>query len=830
LYANDPAYGARGAPGDLAAGYVPYYFDPDHRIAHEWNWIDDFGTGPHYLRMWFKPLATSWFGGYLPERGNTYTYPWRHVNAASPKPTGSDVAGGLPDAGQVLLPPGRQLGLRGPFESPMQWFADIVWAYLCRISDCDWPDWFFFDERGPRVGGLLVWTFDDQKKSARNVTGTKLAAGQMFDVVSPSISFAYDERGFANRYWLFGGYDAADVPTDEMWGARRVIQDGGGPKTYADLEGSPNLPPGSPDGVLAGPGVYFELAKVPRADAWPPARAGAVLLCTGLGTVAGKPCGKICPRVDLALAASGPGGIGTDDPGSLLLIGGEGAGGLLSDIWMYDGPAALNPGGWRLAGWLPGVDGGLAAPGVVQIGRDVWLVGGRTNAGASADVWRVGVDTGLAERVAVAGVAPAARISPAVTYDAGTNRILVFGGTDASGAGISDVWGFDTATRSWLPSAGACSGINCPRATGREALHFDEAMREVTVVVDRSGPDADVVAWTLREGIWRGRIDQMTDPAATDCNQDGVVDPMAEARCGTGSGGFPDFGRMTCLGGELACAAPASPGQIEAEYTAGGVRTVVAEGKDIYVSIGSRVDVYRVVDDGTLEGLRTLRLRRAANDIVLLGELLLAADARGLAVYRKSDGAELSRVDSCGKARRVFPFGDGALVVGLRSLMIVELEDPSVPVVTQDLRIWPSLDGILVTPERRCSRVVEAIERLWDAVSPAGGGGRDVAAFDGGRLFLNLLGSTYVLDFRDGLVPSVSEGLPTGLLSDMRVEGRFLYANAVWGDGIVLAEAEPGSWEEVGSHDVGRWVSGTAGTSRHVIAWGHGRLSIAGRQ
>jgi hypothetical protein len=56
------------------------------------------------------------------------------------------------------------------------------------------------------------------------------------------------------------------------------------------------------------------------------------------------------------------------------------------------------------------------------------------------------------------------------------------------------------------------------------------------------------------------------------------------------------------------------------------------------------------------------------------------------------------------------------------------------------------------------------------------------------------------------------------------------YANAVWGDGIVLAEAEPGSWEEVGSHDVGRWVSGTAGTSRHVITWGHGRLSIAGRQ
>jgi hypothetical protein len=732
--------------------------------------------------------------------------------------------------GQALLPAGKQVGLHGPFESPMQWFADIIWESLCRVSDCDWPDWFFFDTRGPRVGGLVLWTFDDQKNSARNVTGTKLAAGEEFDVVSPSIAFAYDDLGFANRYWLFGGEDALARPSDEMWGARRAYQDGGGGKVYADLAGSPNLPSGSNDGVLAGPEVYFELARVPQAGSWPAARTGAVLLCTGFGFVGGQTCQKVCPRVDLALSGYDATGASTNDPGALLLVGGEGSSGLLDDIWMYSGPSAWNAAGWRQVGRLPEATGGLASPGVVQVGRAVWLVGGRTNAGVSNDIWRLAADTGVAERIVTSGVAPAGRVSPAVTYDATTNRILVFGGTDVAAQGINDVWAFDTDAQAWSRLAAGCDDIGCPAATGREGLHFNEATGEVTVVVDRNGPDADVVAWTLHEGIWRTRLEEMTPPTDTDCDSDGEAERLANVRCGTGTDGFPDYGRMGCVGGTLACRSPAAPGQIVGEYEIGGVRTIVARDKDIFVLRGANVEAYRVGNDGALTGLRTIRLSRAAHDLALYDEFLLAADGRGLAVYRLEDGVEVSRIDTCGKARRVFAFAAGAVVVGLRSVLLIDLGDPTTPGVIADLRLWPTAGGLAVTTERRCSKIVTALERLWDALSPAGGSGRDVAAFDAGRLFLNLLGSIYVLDFRGSATPVVSEGVPIGLVRDLRVEDAFLYANTAWDDGIVFAETEPGSWSEVGTHDVGRWVAGTTDVGGFTLAWGHGRLSVARRQ
>ncbi|MBI5488613.1 MAG: hypothetical protein HY905_14865 [Deltaproteobacteria bacterium] len=830
LYSADPTLALRGTPYETRENYVPYYADPTRRRTQDWSWIWQFGYGPHNLRMWFKPQAAGWFTGYLPESGNTYTDPWRHVDGTK-KPIGSPGAGGLATAGQALLPHGQQRGWGGPFESPMQWFADIIWEWLCRISDCDprWPDWFFFEPRGPRVGGIILASWDDQRKSYRNITATKLAKGQLFDVVAPTIAFAYDKAGMANRYWLFGGLDSANLPSDQMWGARRASLGGGSVTTYADGDAASNLPPSGSDGVLAGPNVFFELAQIPHLASWPPGRSNAVLLCTGFGLREGQACDTVCPKVDAALALA-DGGIGTDDSGALLLVGGDGMVGLLDDIWLFSTGTLGSPRGWRLAGRLPGVAEGLAGASFVQVGRTVWLVGGRTGSGASNDVWRIAAETGLAERAEVSGPRPAGRISPAVTYDAVANRILVFGGVDVAGVGHPDLWSFATDALEWKELAATCTGQACPAATAREALHFDVATGELTVVADRGGPDAAKVAWTLREGMWLSRLELLAEPSTVDCNSDDEPELLAGLRCGLESGGYPDYGRMACEESELTCRAPTTPAQVVAEYEVGGLRTIVAEGHELYLLKGAAVDVYRLDAAGGLVGLRSLHLSRAAHDVALFRDYLLAADGRGLTVYGSQDGAEVAHIDTCGKARRVFSFAAGAVVLGLRSVLIVDLNDPTRPVVTADMRLWPTLDGLTVTADGGCPRTVAAVERLWDAVGPAAASGRDVGAFADGRLFVNLLGSTYALDFSDGSTPVVSAGVPTGLMRDMRVEDRFVYANTAWGDGIVLGEVGPGEWEEVGPHAVQRWVEGTVESGAFSLAWGRGRLTVAGRE
>ena len=836
LYAEDPTMALRGTPYDLTENYLPYYSDPEHRSAQEWNWIDDFHEFGLVLnlKMWFKPQPEGWFGGYSFDRGNTYSDPWRHVDAGGGKVDGSPVAGGLAAPGQALLPHGKQIGFPGQTPSPMQWFADILWSWLCRISDCD-PrtlGWFFFqpEQRGARVGGIVLATWDEQGKSYRNITGTKLVAGQIYDNVAPSIAFAYDAGGLANRYWLFGGLDADNRPVDQMWGARRAYLDGGSVKTYADGDGS-NIPPAvDGDDVLAGPEVFFELAEIWRWGFWPPARSGSTLLCTGLGVVAGQACDTVCPKVDAALALADGHLAPADDAGALLLVGGEGPSGLLDDIWLFSTAANWSPGGWRLAGHLPGVDGGLMGASFVQTGRAVWLVGGRAASGASNDIWRLEADTGAAERVAVSGAVPAGRISPAVTYDPAAQRILVFGGVDEAGLGQPDVWAFDTAMREWQAVAGPCLGDGCPAATGKEALHLDPATGELTVLADRGGPEGAKVSWTLREGIWRSRLEILAEAGTIDCDMDAEPEFLGGLRCGSSSDGYPDYGRMACDGSALACRAPVVPGRTIGEYAVGGLRTVVADGRDLYALQGSLVDVYRLEAGGAPVSLRTLRLGRAAHDIALFRQYVLAADGRGLTVYRRDDGVEVARVDTCGKARRVFAFAAGAFVLGLRSVLIVDLQDPTRPVVTADLRLWPSMDGLRVAPDRTCPRSGRTTDELWDALGPAAASWRDVAAYEDGRLFLNVLGSVYVLDFRGGATPVVSEGVPTGLLRDLRAEERFLYANTAWGDGIVLAEDDAGGWAEVSEHQVQRWVAGAVDAGPFAVTWGRGRLVVSWRQ
>jgi hypothetical protein len=613
-----------------------------------------------------------------------------------------------------------------------------------------------------------------------------------------------------------------------MWsGVRRDGPGGISKSAENDLAVALGIEPPRLDGSES----RFELSAVPEGEPWPAARRGAVLVCTGFGLSGGKPCDNLCPKgSDVEIP---PGG---RDDGALLLVGGEGEGGPLDDVWIYRGAGgAVRDGegsGWRLAGHLPGIAGGLTEPGTVQLGRTLWLVGGRTAVGPSADVWRVDVDSGEAERLVTTGAAlPSGRVSPAVTYDPIGRRILVFGGTDASGAGRTDLWALDPETSSWAQLAPACSGYGCPAVTGRELLVLDPVSGDVTVVADRGAETGSWVAWTLRGGVWKTRDETIAEATGLDCDEDGASEAMAGLPCDTGSGGFPDRGTLLCGGSDLVCRPPAAAGRLVVEYAMPMLRAGVGRGLEFFAARGRWVEVYRVGSDGHLSLDRSYVLRHPANDLAIAGSLLLAADARGLVVMDRDSGRRLSAVDTCGVARRVFAAGRAtAIVVGLRRVTVVGLEDPSSPVVRADVELAPDWSRLTVRPGGRCPRGIEALERFWEALSPCGGGGRDVAAYGDGLLFLNLLGTTYVLELGREGGPAVVGRVATGMIKDTRYHDGRLFANTLWGSGVVVGPDGSESWRQEGTHEMNRWVQGTADVGGYSIWWGPGRLQVGTRQ
>ncbi|MDI7266984.1 MAG: hypothetical protein QME96_03195 [Myxococcota bacterium] len=838
LYTGDPYLGLAGERFSPAGNYAVYYGSAVRRRQQEWNWKTQFGADPKSLQMWFKPEAAAWFPGYGLDYGNTYTS-WTEVGgipAAAPAP-------GAWPPGQTLFPTPKAIILGQPIEWPRQPLADLIWEYVCRVAiDCPWSPWFFFDERGPRVGGIVVRVWDAARDVAGAAWGTKLAPGEMFDVVSPSVAFAFDQAGDPSRYWLFGGLDAAGRPTDEMWGARRAIVKQYGSKTYTDFEspGDGAIVPGLPDGAQN----VFDLSRIPSAGPWPEARVGATLVCSGVGVVAGRACDKLCPKVDVAYASSTTSGFVGDDAGALTLVGGLGLDGPRDDIWMYDQAIQrVEPGttpgdgaiggrsGWRRVAFLPGAEGGLSDAGSIQIDRTLWLVAGRTAFWATSDVWTVSLESGAATKVETAGGKPPPRVRPALAYDSGRNRLLMFGGAAGDGTpGFTDLWQLDLYTFVWTRLAAPCTGAGCPVVTGGETLVYDGVAREATVIADRSGPGAADGSWTLREGIWWTERERLAPDAPPDCDGDGAVEEMWGARCGSATAGFPDFGRLLCVAGELACRVPAAPGEVLWEYSVPMLKAAAGVDSEVLMLKGNAVDAYALAADGTLERGRTIALRRAAHDIAATSQLLLAADGRGLSIYRLGDGALVTTFETCGKARRVFVDGSWAFVVGVRSVLVADVGDAAAPRVVARYALQPGPAGLVSTKECGCSWLRRGVDDLCDLTGACGAFGRDVAAYDRGRLFLNMLGSVYVLDFTAGELPAVSSGAGTGLLGDMRVEGRFLYANAPWGDGVVLAADDAGEWTQIGGHDVARWVEGALAVGDFAIWWAPGRLQIATRQ
>jgi len=225
-----------------------------------------------------------------------------------------------------------------------------------------------------------------------------------------------------------------------------------------------------------------------------------------------------------------------------------------------------------------------------------------------------------------------------------------------------------------------------------------------------------------------------------------------------------------------------------------------------------------------------VRFNRPANDVALAGDYALVADRSGLTVYSLLDGTEPARLPTCGKARRVFVDGGRAYVLGLRSILVVDVTNPAAPTVLTDLRVAALPSGLAwATPATGCSAFYTLADLVCDASGFCPLVGRVAADEDGHRLFLNLLGYVHVLDFREGLLPTFSPPARTGLATALRAEGDLLYVNRGCG-GMSTYAWEDGIWAYAGPHDVPDWVSGTVTTGAFAMRKGPAALYVAERQ
>jgi hypothetical protein len=266
------------------------------------------------------------------------------------------------------------------------------------------------------------------------------------------------------------------------------------------------------------------------------------------------------------------------------------------------------------------------------------------------------------------------------------------------------------------------------------------------------------------------------------------------------------------------------------EHRVPGIQGVVAGDSFVGLLKERDLDWQKLLSDGSLAPKRTIRLNRPAADAALAGDHIVVADRRGATIYSLVDGSELAQLPTCGKARRVFVDGSRAYVLGLRSILVLDMTDPTAPVVLTDLRIVATPGGTAwATPSDRCSWIYTVADLVCDASGFCPWIGRPAADEEGHRLFLNLLGYTYVIDLRDAVAPAFSLPVPTGLVGAIRAEpGRF-YINRGCGHQSIYAE-EDGFWVYAGPHDVPAWVSGTVGTGPFTLRQGPARLYVARRQ
>jgi hypothetical protein len=189
----------------------------------------------------------------------------------------------------------------------------------------------------------------------------------------------------------------------------------------------------------------------------------------------------------------------------VVLFGGATGGGEVDDTWEWDGS------GWRdVTTATPGPAPRQLHAGAYDSRRELTVVfGGYSTAAAGplADTWQW--DGTSWASVTPVGPAPAARWRHAVAYDASRDRLVLFGGVDASGALLGDVWEWD----GWRWSQRFPAG-SAPSARRGHALAYDAVRKVVVLFGGFDGTNDLQDTWVWNGTTWSSVTPAGQSPAA----------------------------------------------------------------------------------------------------------------------------------------------------------------------------------------------------------------------------------------------------------------------------------------------------------------------------
>ncbi len=195
--------------------------------------------------------------------------------------------------------------------------------------------------------------------------------------------------------------------------------------------------------------------------------------------------------------------------GELLLFGGDNAGAVLADAWLWS-PATR---AWRRVASGPTARAGASLSYDAARQRAV-LFGGVGSAAQGAqylnDVWEYDSRTDTWSKRTVTGSSPAPRALAAFAFDSARGRALLFGGTNDTALG--DTWEWNSALGSWvqLSSSG-------PSARYGAAFAFDEFTRRYALFggspSNATGALGDTWLLSADTGVWTAQA-ASTAPSA----------------------------------------------------------------------------------------------------------------------------------------------------------------------------------------------------------------------------------------------------------------------------------------------------------------------------
>jgi hypothetical protein len=331
--------------------------------------------------------------------------------------------------------------------------------------------------------------------------------------------------------------------------------------------------------------------------------------------------------------------LATPIAGELLLLGGTDASQApLTDAWRWQ------DGSWsRLSSTLAVPLGAAATP----AGPFLYLFGGFVKGATSGALLRIDAGTGAIEPVVAAGAAPPARMNAALSYDRPRSRLLLYGGRQADGSLLGDVWSFDLRSATWQAVSTSCDSGGCPPVAEGGGILVAAASGAITLFPAQTARDD--VSWQQGRHGWVGYFESMLAPgAAYDCDGDGVPDSGYGLAC-TGSAPFwAEPGVRRCgHGSDLVCVvAPAGPGPAAFIPLCGARSVAIVDGATVAVLADSRVVVFRADGSGGWARVGSHPVWADAEAVAAAGRELLVAGQTGLRVLDLSDPARPRPVQS----------------------------------------------------------------------------------------------------------------------------------------------------------------------------------------